>query len=196
MKKLISVLSITTTLAVIAGCAGNEDLIKTMSTSISRDIFQEVPQNTPPAPGYLDLRIYSSLKTHKPGIYSETDPHGTPKYKMLVNIDGQAIHLEARLTEEKSGAISMRDPNEGIGIRYRFEKKLRIKAGAHKIIVAIPADDLAIEGEILLSDSANSLIVEPVYGVLPGKKRLGLYGATSFKQGVKRLRLTLNGKDI
>lgn len=162
MKKLISVLSALTTLAVIAGCAGNKDLIKTMSTSISQGVFQEVPQNAPPAPGYLDLRIYSSLKTHKPGIYSETDPHGTPSYKMLVNIDGQAIHLEARLTEEKSGDISMRDPNEGIGIRYLFEKKLRIKAGAHKVVVAIPADDLAIEGEILLSDSANSLIVEPV----------------------------------
>jgi len=196
MKKSMSIFSMLAILAVMAGCAGNKDLIKAMSTSISQDIFQEAPQNTPPAPGYLDLRIYSSLKTHKPGIYSEKDPHGTPNYTMLVNIDGQAIHLEGRLTEEKSGAISMGDPNEGIGIRYQFEKRLRIKAGAHKVVVAIPADDLAVEGEILLSDSANSLIAEPVYGILPGKKRLGLYGATSFKQGVKRLRLTLNGKDI
>lgn len=195
MKKSITV-SIIMTLAVMTGCAGNKDLIKTMNTSISQDIFQEVAQNTPPTPGYVDLHIYSSLKTHKPGIYSETDPHGTPNYSMLVNIDGQTIHLQGRLREENSGALSMRDPNEGIGIRYQFEKKLRIKAGTHKVVVAIPADDLAIEREILLSDSANSLVVEPAYGELPGKKRPGLYGATSFKQGIKRLRLTLNGKDI
>lgn len=196
MKKSISVLSIVLTLAVMVGCAGNRDLIKTISTSSSQGIFQEVTENTPPAPGYVDLRIYSSLKTHEPGIYSKSDPHGTTNYTMLVNIDGQAIHLQGLQREEKSGAISMRDPNEGIGIRYQFEKKLRIKAGAHKVVVAIPSDDLAIEREILLSDSANSLVVEPVYRVLPGKKRLGLYGATSFKQGIKRLRLTLNGKDI
>jgi len=196
VKKTKSVLSIITTLAVMTGCAGNKDLIRTMSTSISQDIFQEVNQNTPPTPGYVDLRIYSSLKTHKPGIYFEKDLHGTPNYTMLVNIDGQAIHLQGRLREERSDAFSMRDPNEGVGIRYQFEKKLRIKAGAHKVVVGIPADDLAIEREILLSDSANSIVVEPIYREIPGKKRPGLYGATSFKQGIKRLQLTLNGKDL
>ena len=196
MKKSISVLSIVVTLTVMVGCAGNKDLIRTMSVSASQDIFQEITENTPPAPGYVDLRIYSSLKTHNPGIYSKTDTHGTPDYTMLVNIDGQAIHLQGRPREEKSDALSMRDPNEGIGIRYQFEKKLRIKAGAHKVVVAIPTDDLAIEREILLSDTANSLVVEPVYGELPGKKRPGFYGATSFKQGVRSIRLLLNGKAI
>jgi len=196
MKTIMTVVTTGIFLAALCGCSGNRELIKTMGNSTSQGIFQEVSDSSSPTPGYVDLRIYSSLKTHKPGIYSETDPHGTPNYKMLVNIDGQAIHLQGRLREENSGALSMRDPNEGIGIRYQFEKKLRIKAGAHKVVVAIPADDLAIEREILLSDSANSLVVEPAYGVLPGKKRLGLYGETSFKQGINRLRLTLNGKDI
>jgi len=197
MKKLISVLSIVVTLAVMTGCAGNTELIKTMSTSISQDIFQEVTQSTPPAPGYVDLRIYSSMKTHKPGMYSETDPHGTPNYTMLVNIDGQAIHLQGRLREERSVARSMLDAEEGSGIRYQFETKLRIKAGTHKVVVAIPADDLATAKEVVITEGEiYSLTIEPRYGTIPGKQRPGLYGMTSFKQGVRSFRLLLNGKAI
>jgi len=133
MKTIMILMTTGIFLAALSGCSGNRELIKTMSNSTSQDIFQEVSDSSLPSPGYADLRIYSSLKTHKPGIYSESDPHGTPSYSMLVNIDGQAVNLEGRLREEKSDAFSMRDPNEGIGIRYKFEKKLRIKAGTHNL---------------------------------------------------------------
>lgn len=91
----------------------------------------------------------------------------------------------------------MRDPEEGEGIRYQFKKKLRIKAGNHTVVVAIPADDLAISKEVVFTEvGINSLTVEPIYGVIPGKQRLGLYGMASFKQGVRSIRLLLNGKAL
>lgn len=91
----------------------------------------------------------------------------------------------------------MRDPEEGEGIRYQFEKKLRIRAGTHKVFVAIPADDLATTKEVIFTEGEiNSLTVEPIYGLIPGKQRLGLYGMTSFKQGVRSVILLLNGKAI
>ena len=91
----------------------------------------------------------------------------------------------------------MRDPEEGVGIRYQFEKKLRIKAGTHMVRAAIPADDIATAKEVVFTEGEiNSLTVEPRYGAIPGKQRLGLYGMTSFKQGVRSIRLLLNGKAI
>lgn len=74
----------------------------------------------PPDTGYVDPRIYSSLKAH-PGIYFDEDPHGTPNYTMLANIDGQAVTLQGCLSEERSDALSMHDPNNGVGIRYQYE---------------------------------------------------------------------------
>lgn len=197
MKKTFNIFTAIVCLLVMSGCAGNRELINSMRASTNQGVFKVVAENSPPEPGYVDLRIYSSLKTHLPGIYSERDVHGTPNYSMLVNIDGQAIHLQGQLREEKSGAISMRDPNEGIGIRYQFETKLRIKAGTHKVVVAIPADDLATAKEVVFTEGEiNSLTIEPRYGTIPGKQRLGLYGMTSFKQGVRSVRLLLNGKAI
>jgi hypothetical protein len=185
-------------LPVLSGCAESSALIKTGSTSIRSDVFQEVSNGGIVPQGYADLHIVSSLKTHKPGIYPfEKKPHGTPEYSLLVNIDGQVIRLQGSLHKENTEPRGLRDPEAGDGIRYRFSKKLRLKAGTHKIIVALPDDEIAIEREITLSDkSNNSLVVETIYGMSPGKQRPGFYGETSYKEGIKRLRLTLNGLDI
>lgn len=197
MNKSIIVFTMLMAMGVMAGCAGNREMIKTMSTSTSQDIFKVVADKSSPEPGYVDLRIYSSLKTYGPGTYSEKDVHGTPDYTMLVNIDGQAIDLKGRLREERSEARFMRDAEEGSGIRYQFETKLRIKAGSHKIVVSIPADGLVTVKEVVFTEGEiNSLTIEPRYGTIPGKQRLGLYGMTSFKRGVRSVRLLLNGKAI
>jgi hypothetical protein len=87
------------------------------------------------------------------------------------------------------------DPEAGDGMRYRFSKNMRIKAGSHRIAVAIPAEGIVIEREITLAEgNGNRLNLEPVYGVTAGKKRLGNYGETSFMQGVKSLSLLFNDK--
>lgn len=197
MNKVISGFTIAATLAILAGCAGNKELAKASGVSTRQNVFQEIAENAPAAPGYVDLRVYSSLKTHKPGIYSNKDIHGTQDYMLTVNIDGQAVKLKGRLTEERSEARSLLDHEAGEGIRYQFTIKLRLKAGPHRVVVALPADDLVTEKELILPGGENILlVVEPVYGAVPGMQKPGTYGLTGFKEGIKSIRLLLNGKTI
>lgn len=197
MKKIFQFVTTAMTLTILTGCAGNAELVKTMSKSTSHNVFQEISADLPPVAGYVDLRIKSNLKTHKPGIHSNRDVHGTQEYMLLVNIDGQATTLKGRMNEERNEARSMHDPEEGEGIMFQFTKILRAKAGTHRVVVASPADDLVAERDVILSEGENySLTVEPIYCSIPGKQRLGTYGLTSFKEGIRSFRLLLNGKSI
>ncbi|GAM08352.1 hypothetical protein OR1_00623 [Geobacter sp. OR-1] len=195
MNKTILVFSMFMSLVILEGCAGNKKLVNSMSFSTSQSVFQEINENASPVSGYVVLRIYSSFKTHKPGIYSIKDVHGTQEYTLLVNIDGQAITLRGRISEEKSGTRPMGDPEGGEGVRYIFEKKIRLKTGVHKLVIALPVDDLVAEREVDLPEGENnSLTVEPIYGAVPGKPRPGTYGLSSYKEGIKSFRLLLNGE--
>jgi hypothetical protein len=182
-------------LGLLEGCAGNKELIKAMSVSSNQRVFEVVEVNASPIPGYADLHIHSYLKTHKPGIHAERDTHGTEDYKLLVNIDGQSVKIPGRLDAVKT---AMCDFEQGDGISYQFKTNLRLKSGIHKVVVALPADDLIAEREVNISEGGNNtLTVEPIYGSIPGKKRTGTFGSmTSFKQGIKSIRILLNGKNI
>ncbi len=182
---------------VVSGCAESSALIKANSTSMRTDIFEELTNGGITPQGFTDLRITATLKTHKPGIYSASDIHGTPDYTLLLNIDGQAVLLRGSLQRENSEPMKLVDPEAGDGIRYRFSKNLRLKAGPHRIVVALPDDGIAVEREIILTEGkVNSLVLEPVYSTKPGKRRLGTYGTTSFTEGIRSIRLTLNGREI
>ena len=191
MKKMI--MSALAVAMMISGCAGSSALIRTSSTSTRTDIFKEVSNGGQVPAGYADLRVTSSVKTHSPGINS--DIHGTNDYKLLVNVDGQAVQLQGNLREENSEARGLRDSEAGKGIRYRFSSNLRLKAGTHKIVIAVPADDFAMEREITLSEGSNNLVLEPTYRATSGKRRLGI-SKLSFKQGLRSFRIFLNGKAI
>ncbi len=199
MKEIRRCIKIISILIIATGCAGNNNyqLIKAAGSSVRHDVFQELAPGVPPISGYADLHISSSLKTHRPGIYAAKDLHGTADYKIIVNIDGQAAELHADRRWENSEAEALPDPEAGEGMRYHFSKSIRIKAGTHKVVVAIPADDLAVEREITLPEgSGNSLTLAPVYGSAPAKRRPAFYGATSFTAGLKGFRLILNGKPL
>lgn len=193
--RTILVFTMLTVLGLLEGCAGNKELIKAMSASSNQHVFEVVEENASPIPGYADLHIHSSLKTHKPGIHAERDAHGTEDYVLLVNIDGQSLKIPGRLDAVTS---PMCDSEQGEGISYRFKTKLRLKPGIYKVVVALPADDLVAEREVIVADGKNSaLTVEPIYGSIPGKKRAGTSGSLmSFKQGIKSIHILLNGKDI
>src|SRR3990170_460088 len=118
---------------IISSCADNSALIRANSTSMRSDVFEELPDGGPVPPGYVALRIVSSLKTHEPDIYSVTDIHGTFAYQLLLNIDGQAVQLQGNLREERIEPHGIGDAEAGEGIRYRFSKKLRLRAGTHKV---------------------------------------------------------------
>jgi hypothetical protein len=184
-------------ISLLSGCAESSALIKANSASLRTDVFEELTNGATAPQGYVDLRVTATLKTHKPGIFSAKDIHGTPDYKLLLNIDGQAVQLQGTLRNENSEPMKLVDPEAGDGIRYRFSKILRLKAGTHRVVVALPDDEVAIAREITLSEgNPNSLVVEPIYSTKPGKRRPGDLTTTSFKEGVRSLRVMLNGKEI
>lgn len=184
-------------LMVLSGCAESSALIKANSTSLRTDVYEELTNGATAPQGFTGLRITATLKTHKPGIYSASDIHGTPDFKLLLNIDGQAVLLRGNLQKENSEPMKLVDPEVGDGIRYRFSKNLRLKAGTHRIVVALPDDEIAVAREItLVEGSMNNLVLEPIYSTKPGKRRLGTYNTTSFRGGIRTLRVMLNGKEI
>jgi len=76
-------------------------------------------------------------------------------------------------------------------------KNLRLKAGTHKIVIAILEDEIAVEREITLAEgSSNSLELKPIYRAAPGKRRPGFYGVTSFMEGIKGFGVNFNGKSL
>ena len=183
-------------MAVTSGCVNSTELIKANNISTRNDVFQELTDRGSIPQGYADLLIAFSMKTHNPGIYSAKDIHGTPDYKLLLNIDGQVVQLQGSLRMENIETMVHRDTEVGEGMRYRFNKHLRLNAGTHKVVIAIPADDLAIEREITLTDgSSNNLTLEPVYSTTPGKRRPAAIGLPNYKEGIRSIRLTLNDRE-
>lgn len=182
---------------IISGCAETSALIKANSTSMRTDIFEESASDSVVPKGFSDLRITSTFKTHKPGIYSASDVHGTPDYKLLVNVDGQAVLLQGSIGNENRYPIKLVDPEAGDGVRYGFSKILRLRSGTHKIVVALPDDEIAVAREITLRDGkVDHLVVEPVYNGAPGVRRPGFSTTSSFKQGIKTIKLILSGEDL
>lgn len=195
MKKICVLLMMS--LTTLSGCAESSALIKANSTSSRTDIYEELRNGGIVPQGFADMRITATLKTHKPGIYSSSDIHGTSDYRLLLNIDGQAVLLRGSLQSENSEPMKLADPEAGDGIRYRFSKNLRLKAGTHRIVVALPDDGVAVEREITLTGgNVSHLAVEPTYSTKPGKRRPGMYSTTSFTEGIRSLRVMLNGKEI
>jgi len=182
---------------VVAGCAGRQAPVELLSASSNQNVFQEVDTSEPPSQGYLDVYLSFSVKTHKRGAFAKTDTHGTADYSLVVTIDGQKLVLHGLVQQENSEPQGLVDPEAGDGVRYRFSTKLRLKAGSHKIVIALPADGIAVTRGITLAEGRlNTVLLEPIYGSVPGMRSPRDFNACSFRQGVRGLRLTLNGREI
>ncbi len=191
-----NILGLIVAMAVTGGCAKSSELITTSGISTRTDVFQELTDGGAAPKGYADLHIVSSLKTHKPGMHHPDEKsHGTSAYRLLVSIDGQATELSGALREENIEPRGIRDPEAGEGVRYLFKKGLRLKAGVHRVAVAIPDDEIIVEQEISLAEgSSNSLVVEPIYATTAPRGVPTYYSPTSFFGGIRWLRMVLNGK--
>lgn len=183
---------------VVAGCTPNRALMKASLANTRSDVFQELSGGGAPPVGYVDLRIVCSLKTHPPDLYpSEMKTHGTPDYKLLLNIDGQAIWLAGSLKQENTEPNAVEDPEAGKGVRYRFRRDLRLAAGLHRVIVAIPEDGVIIDRTLTLREGmVNELVLQPIYGIKRLSGRPATYNETSFLDGLKGFATMLNGKPI
>ena len=195
MKALIGVLLIP--LALLMACAESSALIKQTGTSTRNGVFEEVARGGPVPQGFADLYITASFKTHHPGAYSATDPHGTPGYQLQLNVDGQAVVLSGELQPENLSLKEPADPEAGAGIRYRFRKVLRLTAGTHRISVTLPADDIAIAKDVRVeAGKENRLVLEPVYGRVMEKKRPSSNKTTGFRKGISRIMMNFNGRHL
>jgi len=175
------------------GCAYNAKLINSMKSSNRQDVFQDLFETSSIQPGYSDIKIVASFKTHKPGEYIYgSKVRGTPEYKLLMNIDGQAVLLRGLTREEENYDQNHQDSEVGIGIRYLFNRSIRLKAGKHKIFFALPEDEVMVERDIVLKDgSSNELMLEPIYSSTTG---LAKHKVFNFSAGINGFWLKLNGK--
>lgn len=197
MNRIIMMMLAFVFCAFLGGCAATGELAKTASVSSRQDVFAEQAPGQPPPPGYAELRIVSSLKTHKPGKCFGRDGHGTQEYKLLLNIGGQETEIAGDLSEENRESGSSKDPEEGEGIRYQFMRNLYVKAGAYRVVATLPADNIATERQIVLAGgSINTLRLEPVYHLRLTHRRLGEGRLPTFRQGIKQFRVVLNGTPL
>jgi len=197
MKKL-NLLVFILTLTVLGGCAKSPALLKESSAGLRSGVFEELSNGGGKIPeGFADLRFTATVKTHKPGLFSAKDLHGTADYPLQLDVDGQTVVLRGALAEENLNPLDQEDPEAGEGIRYQFSKTLRLKPGKHSVIVALPADKIAVEKEItLVEKELNSLALEPIYGRVSEKKRPSSNRVTGFEEGITGIRLTFNGRSI
>jgi hypothetical protein len=191
-------------IALLAGCSGTGELIRKQSIGTQSGVFLEPTEKTAPPPGFADLRISFSVKTHTSSFHiMESGTQGTPGYVLVINIDGQAMNLAGVISEENTLNERPRTPETGYGMRYRFQKDLRLRAGGHKVFVAVPENEVAVEVEIRLEEGTrNELVLEPVYAT--GKRIGNVYATATGKRIGKRspnfyshlsgVRILMNGK--
>lgn len=191
MKKGTKFCALALCIALLAGCAGS--LGSQAAISSKSDVFSTVKENMPIPAGSSELNISASLKTHK-----EFDcpinlrhAHGTPDYRLVLNIDGQSLPLDSTLKDENLTGTAIGNPEQGEGVRYTFRQRLAIPPGEHRIIISLPGESIAIERTIIVDTGFNTLAIEPVYqrkkGMRQGKT------AEDFHEGIKGLRTILNG---
>lgn len=182
-------------MAAAGGCAENPALIKAKASSPCTDVFEETEGRGDAV--LTELRVTASLKTHKPGIYSASDPHGTGDYKLLLKIDGRSVVIHGTVINENTKPTKLKDTEAGEGTRYRFSKSLRLTPGRHRISVSFPDDGVFVEREIDLSSAqANHLVIEPVYRTSSTGRWPGARGTASFKEGLGAIRLALNNRAL
>lgn len=192
MKIVVKVLGLLGLIGVLAGCglAAKEILLK--SQSEKTDVFIEVLEEGIPAKRFADLIITTSVKTHLEGYYF-LDPdktfHGREGYPVLINIDGQAITWKLKgqkeiLPQEKGNPNS----EEGEGMRYTLNQRIRLAPGRHKIFFGLPGEKVYKEIDLIFSEgSVNVLEFKPSYRSIRGRSPrsflLGVDGGEFFFNG-------------
>jgi len=158
-------------LAVLSGCGATARTIASRSAGERSDVFTEVAGNEAAPSGYADVLIAASIKTHLEGYYpgeSTASAHGKKAYPFLFNIDGQAALWKAEgkkheLPEYVDGKTS-RDPEAGEGIKYVLARKIRLRAGSHRLFFGLPEDDYCREVVIDVKEGeAQVLEFKPEY---------------------------------
>jgi hypothetical protein len=183
---------------ILAGCAGNGELLKRAESPERSNVYAVITTTAPPERGYADVTIRASIKTHSTALFPlGKDPHGTSDYQLLVNIDGEPLRISGAPTIEEGFSDAERHPEAGSGTRYLFRAHVRLPAGSHRVIVALPGDRVAVQHDIRLDEMTDTLL-EVVPSYYSDRRQLGpgSAGATSFREGISGLGLAVNGKAL
>jgi len=186
-------------LGLMVGCGATAITITAISASERSDVFTEVAGNEAAPSGYGDVHITTNIKTHLEGFYageSKKSAHGKEAYPFLINVDGQAATWKAEgkkheLPKYIDGKTS-RDPEAGEGIKYVLNKKIRLRAGSHKLFFGLPEDDYYREVVINVKHGeAQMLEFKPVYKykILPTR-------IPTYMKGVSHYDILINGNPV
>jgi hypothetical protein len=186
-------------LIALTGCGTAAKEIQIKSRSERTGVFTEINKAAPPVQGFVDVTIKASIKTHLEGYYvleSRNSVHGKQGYPFLINIDGQAATWTAEGKKDtlplydKDGKTS-HDPDAGEGIKYVLEKKIRLRAGVHKVFLGLSADDYFKEVEITLEEGVPLILeFKPIYNYKTHPTRI-----STFLMGIKEYEV-ITDKDI
>jgi len=199
MKKLTAYISALLLLAILSGCGSAAKTIAARSASERSDVFTEVAGSEAAPSGYADVLITASIKTHPEGFYkgeASAQAHGMEAYPFLFNIDGQAAVWKAEgrkheLPSYVDGKTS-KDPEAGEGVKYVLHKKIRLRAGSHKLFFGLPEDDYYREVVINFKEGdAQMLEFRPEYKYKTRPTRIPTY-----LQGVSSYDILLNNNPI
>lgn len=195
MKKSLTYLLLMALIGALAGCGLAAKEIKLKSQCEKTDVFTEVNGEGPPRQGFVDVLIKTSIKTHLEGYYflePEDTFHGQEGYPVLINIDGQAVTWKLKgereiILKEKG----YNNPEEGEGMRYRLNKRIRLTPGPHTIFFGLPGEKICKEITLILPEGGlNVLEFKPSYRPRSGRV------TDSFLNGVDGGEMVFNGNPI
>ena len=169
MKKIMRSVFVVAVLILAANCGAAREQIRTQSMTEREGVFQEVTTVDEPPPGFADVVVKASLKTHLSGegplLECENSPHAGPFYHFTLNIDGQAVTWEVKGVSENSPLVQGRHlPEEGKGMKYSLEKRIRLRAGTHRIFFGVPEEDYTHTMTVDLQEGKSSTLeFQPTY---------------------------------
>jgi len=201
MKPFISLLICSVFFASMsAGCGTAVKEMQMKSQSERTDVFVELKDGEPIPEGFADLMISANIKTPLAGYYVLTSKealHGKPGYPFLINIDDQTELWkidgvsDSKSAYDKDGKTS-RDPEAREGMKYALNKKIRLRAGSHRIFFGLPEENYYSAVDIELKDGESALIeYQPVYRYKKLPTRI-----PTFLKGINRYEVFLNNAQV
>jgi len=180
MVRLVLTLSLT---VFLANCGAAREQIRNQSVTEHEGVFQEVTTPEEPPAGFADVVVKASLKTHLSGegplLESRNSPHGGPLYTFVLNIDGQVVTWKVPGQRENIPVVRDRhSQDEGDGMRYALEKRIRLQAGRHRIFFGVSEEDYIKTVTVSLQEGKSYTL--EFYPIYPRFKR----GNPSFRLGL------------
>jgi hypothetical protein len=143
--------------------------------------------------GYSELLIKASIKIPQKQFYlikPRPPRRENSQYPFVLNINGQGVlwQVNCTLDEQRMYVHNKRNPEGGVGLMCRLEKRIHLKSGSYKVYFGVPEEEFEIEVPILLTDRFSSVLeFEPIYWQGGDHRR-------KFWNGISTFDIIFNGK--